>query len=135
MTNAEFYKEEIKNIKNYSDDNFCEDFIQPKVLNSNECQTITCARCHTLVALWLQEEYKEDEIDWENVPVDTPILVKFSEGDGWYYRHFARLSSRGEVCAWNDGTTSFTNDGMGITTWNYAKLWEGSEEQAAERNC
>ena len=68
------------------------------------------------------EPYKEEpEIDWYKVAVDTPILVKNSENDYWHERHFAKYVN-GRVYAWNDGKTSWTEDG--VIAWKYAKLAE-----------
>lgn len=66
--------------------------------------------------------YKEEhEIDWYKVAVDTPILVKNSKNDYWHERHFAKYVN-GRVYAWDDGKTSWTEDG--VTAWEYAKLAE-----------
>ena len=72
------------------------------------------------------EPYKEEhEIDWYKVAVDTPILVKSSENDYWHERHFAKYVN-GRVYAWNDGKTSWTEDG--VIAWKYAKLAEEGEQ-------
>lgn len=70
---------------------------------------------------WLQQEYKESEIDWSKVEVDTPILVKTSENYDWIKRYFAGYMW-GKVCAFDNGNTS--GDFNGITPWKYAKLAE-----------
>ena len=77
------------------------------------------------------EEYKEPEIDWSKVEVDTPILVSQTEdGDEeWIKRHFAKYEN-GKVYAWDGGSTSWTSKGN-MTGWNFAKLAE-SEEGGAE---
>ena len=36
-------------------------------------------------------EYKEPEIDWSKVKVDTPILVKRSKEAEWERRYFAKF--------------------------------------------
>lgn len=139
MTNAEFYKEEIKQYQGRSDD-FCNEFTKPLIFKRDNCKGTSCEYCAILSMLWLMEEYKEPEepkIDWENVPVDTPILVKSLEMGKWTKRHFARYAN-GEVYTWNRGLTSFSCNGNIETqtcNWPYAKLWEGSEEQAAEKEA
>jgi hypothetical protein len=61
-------------------------------------------------------------VDWSNVKVDTPILVKQHEQDEWEKRHFAYFKD-GKVCAWLCGATSWSADYEGDTTdWNFAKL-------------
>lgn len=63
-------------------------------------------------------------VDWSNVKVDTPILVKQYEQDEWEKRHFAYFKD-GKVCAWLCGATSWSADYEGDTTdWNFAKLAE-----------
>ena len=81
---------------------------------------------------WLFSEYKEPEVDWSKVKVDTPILVRDYEKAAWERRYFARFED-GEVSAWNGGLTSWTTDDeKNACFWNCAKLAE-SEEQINER--
>lgn len=70
---------------------------------------------------WLQEEYKEPEVDWSKVEVDTPIFVKDLENDKWYGRYFAGYIG-GKVCTFDNGNTS--KDFRLINHWKYAKLAE-----------
>ena len=63
-------------------------------------------------------------VDWSNVKVDTPILVKQYEQDEWEKRHFAYFKDE-RVYAWLCGATSWSADYEGDTTnWNLAKLAE-----------
>lgn len=55
---------------------------------------------------WLVSEYKEPEIDWSKVPIDTPVLVR--HGDRWLKRHFAGVDDNGQPTAWNLGVTSWS---------------------------
>lgn len=81
---------------------------------------------------WLFSEYKEPEVDWSKVKVDTPILVRDYEKAAWERRYFARFED-GEVSAWNGGLTSWTTDDeKNACFWKCAKLAE-SEEQINER--
>lgn len=73
---------------------------------------------------WLQQEYKEPEVDWSKVEVDTPIFVKASEDFDWMKRYFAGYIG-GKVCAFNNGRTS--EDFIAITPWDYAKLAESED--------
>lgn len=62
------------------------------------------------------------EVDWSQVAVDTPILVKYSEDSMWARRYFAEFKN-GNVYAWNNANTS--RDANGCTTMcKYAKLAE-----------
>lgn len=67
----------------------------------------------------------ERGVDWENVPVDTAILVRDQESAPWLRRHFA-FYKEGKVYAFADGLTSFTSQDYNLkaigTQWNYAKL-------------
>ena len=80
-----------------------------------------------LQALWLLEDYKEPEVDWSKVEVDTPILVRDYEDAtiSWIRRYFAEYKD-GIVYAWNCGCTSWSE--KYTTGWKYAKLAETEEE-------
>ena len=65
------------------------------------------------------------EVDWSQVEVDTPILVRYSEDFIWARRYFAEFKN-GNVYAWNNGDTSRTAHER-PTMWKYAKLAEGEE--------
>ena len=54
---------------------------------------------------WSESEYKELEVDWSKVPIDTLILVKDDEHDNWCKRYFAKYEN-GEVYTWTNGATS-----------------------------
>lgn len=76
------------------------------------------------------KEDKEPEVDWNEVKIDTPILVKQREDSEWYNeewerRYFAKFED-GVVYAWDDGQTSWTAHNT-MTSWNYAKLAETEE--------
>lgn len=135
MTNAEFYKEEIQK---FDPEQFCEDFVEPNILEKRGllCRELGCAHCKALMVMWLMEEHKEPAVDWENVPVDTPVLCRDRVEEAWCKRHFAKVDSEGTIWAYNDGRTSFSSDDEeDMTYWRYAKLWKGSEEQAAEQDA
>ena len=73
MKNYEKYADKIRG---YDGKDFCKDFIKPYILGTDHCNGIDCIRCSVLRALWFLEEYKEPEVDWSKVEVDTPILVR-----------------------------------------------------------
>ena len=123
MKNREKYAEEIKN---YNDENFCKDFIQPVVLNRDNCKSLTsCGMCAMLTALWLDEEYTQPETDWNKVEVNTPILVRHDECDKWSYRYFAKYEN-GVVYAWHCGYPNWAKDYM--VRWEYAKLAKSEDK-------
>ena len=122
MKNFEKYEDEIRKFK---DGNFCEEFVMPHILKKDDCAGIYCSECISRQLLWYLEEYKESETDWNQIEVDTPILVKNSEDEEWRKRHFAKYKN-GNVYAWSDGLTSWTAyDKM---VWKYAKLAEDEGE-------
>ena len=63
----------------------------------------------------------EDEVDWDEVEVDTKVLVRDRPYNEWLKRHFAKYEN-GKVYVFNDGRTSWNNEG--ITHWEETKLWE-----------
>ena len=121
MKNYEKYADEIRE---YNGDSFCEDFVKPNILKSEYCD-LDCTRCRMLQALWLLEDYKEPEVDWSKVEVDTPILVRANEAKPWVRKYFAKYED-GIVYAWNDGRTSW-NEAV-ATVWKYAKLAEDKKK-------
>ena len=78
--------------------------------------------CNEEFAKWVNSEYKEREIDWSKVPVDTPIYVWNSDSNT-YKRHFAGYAND-KIIAFTDGATSWSNDGY-KAEWNHAQIKEG----------
>ena len=122
MKNFEKYEDEIRKFK---DGNFCEEFVIPHILKSDSCAYLSCSDCGRRQMLWFVEEYEEPEVDWSQVEVDTPILVRDSEDEDWKRRYFAEVKW-GTVYAWKDGCTSWTENYM--ANWKFAKLIEDEEE-------
>lgn len=129
MLNIEKYKQQL---------------IELKVLNIGELAKITnkltsckCTNCSICdfdagdcmpeAIDWLFSEYKEPQIDWSKVKVNTPILVRNKEGGEWMNRYFAKFED-GKFYAWVGGATSWTvDDEYDVTSWKYAKLAEREE--------
>ena len=61
------------------------------------------------------------EIDWENIPIDTPIIVRDFDSEGWVMRYFA-FYKFGKVYCWLDSHTSDDNNDAGAKCWQQAKL-------------
>lgn len=128
MTNAEKYKEEIREItKQYPTARFYYSV-------SNEiksCDYKLCPSCIfnkgvdclNNIYKWLIEEYQE--IDWNKVPIDTKILVS-NTGNIWSKRHFAKFIN-GEIYAFSNGCSSWSTDSGDTVKWKYVKLAEGNE--------
>ena len=121
MKNYEKYADEIREYRGY---NFCTDFVLPYVLKSDDSLN-NCSRCKMLQAIWLLEDYKEPEVDWSEVEVDTPILVRHDECDKWSYRYFAKYEN-GVVYAWHCGYPNWAKDYM--VRWEYAKLAKSEDK-------
>lgn len=63
-------------------------------------------------------------VDWSKVKVDTPIMVRDVEGQGWIKRYFAFFKD-GMVYAWTGGATSWSVESdKDVLSWEYAKLAE-----------
>lgn len=81
----------------------------------------------TVVKEWLESynyiaiEDHIDVVDWENVPVDTKIIVSHSTGSPDYYHYFAEYKD-GKVYAWDYGATSWSSDVKSKSWWEHAKL-------------
>lgn len=103
------------------------------------CDSFNCKNClfhedsHCLSRIsnrlknWLESEYEEPSIDWGEVPVDTPILVRNSEDALWSKRYFAKYEDE-IVYTWMDGRTSWSAMyPTEFSRWKYAKLAEMEE--------
>ena len=73
--------------------------------------------------MWLFEEYEEPEVDWSQVSVDTPILVRDYENEEWNRRYFAKYEN-GNIFVWMHGYTSWSTPDGKTAAWPYAKLAE-----------
>ncbi len=126
MKNYEKYADEIMNIE--SPTGWCDSFTKPKILEplGKSCTNTTCGHCTVLTLMWLLEDYKEPEVDWSKVEIDTPILVRDGEDEEWNKQHFAECDGK-VVCAWRGGKTSWTEDC--VMGWKYAKLAESEDAE------
>ena len=76
---------------------------------------------------WLFSEYKEPEVDWSKVKIDTPILVKDILKSEWIKRYFAKYEN-GRVYVWKEGKTSWSAvNEHDVNSWKYAKFAESEE--------
>ena len=62
-----------------------------------------------------------DKLDWDEVEVDTKVLVRNKPDDNWLKRYFAKYED-GKVYVFKNGRTNWNNEG--ITHWQETKLWE-----------
>ena len=68
----------------------------------------------------------EEVTDWENIPLDTPIMVRDFDSESWAMRHFA-FYKFGKVYCWFDSYTSNDSNCSGAKCWQQAKLYEEEE--------
>ena len=105
------------------------------IVNDKPCccgEGTSCSRCDLmygdcdeLLKQWANSEYKEREIDWSKVPVDTPIYVWDNNDNRTYKRHFAGYNKvNNMIIAFDNGGTSWSN-GATTTRWIHAKIKEG----------
>ena len=133
MLNIEKYKDKLVELCVIDIDRLALIQGQPRICNSsllcNECLfNNNIDFCSGEALNWLFSEYKEPEVDWSKVKVDTPILVRNYESGDWTKRYFAKFVD-GKVYAWIAGATSWSADGeLDVTSWNCAKLAESEEK-------
>ncbi len=130
MLNIEKYKEELENIGVLNPDKLAVIDGKPCRCQETECNMCELRSvescCVDRTDNWLFSEYKEPEIDWSKVEVDTPILVS-EDAKGWNKRYFAKFTN-GIVYAWMGGATSWTADNeYDVNPWKYAKLAESED--------
>ena len=129
MLNIEYYKDKLVELCVIDIDRLALIQGQPHICNTNmlcgECLfNNNIDFCSGEALNWLFSEYKEPEVDWSKVKVDTPILVRNNEDKEWVNRYFAKFAD-GKVYAWVSGATSWTvDDEYDVTFWKYAKLAE-----------
>lgn len=131
MKNREKFKNEIKSaLETGSTCAFVREFVKPKPLDLSAddefCENYNCHGCSKLFAFWLDEEYEEPEVDWDNVPVDTLVRVRNRESKDWNLRYFKRFNPNlfPHFVTWADGKTSKTVDYFAAEKWKYCELVE-----------
>ena len=124
MTNYEKYKDDIEKLgnKRVAFDKFKNKIVKCAGFACDDCAFYRYYDDCKLGAMkWAAEEYKETEVDWSKVPVDTPVLVS-NDGKEWSRRHFSRVVD-GIPHTWTYGSTSWTAHNN-ETTYHYIKLAE-----------
>lgn len=130
MLNKEKYAKEIIDI-------VCQEGSSPAVVNNVpiKCTDVSCHNCKFYgnnscsdgFVKWANSEYKEREIDWSKVPVDTPIYVWDEDNyNNKLPRHFASFN-HDTIGTFSDGQTSWTMDDKygDIVYWEHAEIKEG----------
>ena len=89
-------------------------------MNCSDCEFTY--NCNEEFTRWANSEYKEREIDWNKVPVDTPIYVW--DNGATYKRYFAGYDKKyNMIIAFDNGGTSWSS--ITATKWNNAEIKEG----------
>ena len=110
----------------------CE-FIKLNVLphfGKEDCDDINEDWCPILFDLWLDEEYEDPKVDWNNVPVDTLVRVRDREEQEWTLMYFKGISDYDRAhrfMTWCDGATSKTASGGDYVRWKYCELVEDED--------
>lgn len=141
MKNREKFRDEILNsvfkgnVEDYCD--FAKKYVLPNITDctNGECHELPyCKLCRTIFAFWLDEEYEEPEVDWDNVPVDTLVRVRDDESGKWtlrYFRSFGRIYSsyppEYNYEVWALGATSVTAEGD-TERWKQCELVEDEDD-------
>lgn len=126
MTNREKFRDEL--------DNMLSVFLAVANGKPVPCDDTDCRECdfkgncmgrEEAVLDWLNAEYQEPSVDWNNVPIDTPVLAS-CDGERWYRRYFAGVRD-GKPETYDVGATSWSVDGKRTCVWKFVKLAEGNE--------
>ena len=132
MLNIEYYKDKLVELCVIDIDRLALIQGQPHICNTNmlcgECLfNNNIDFCSGEALNWLFSEYKEPEVDWSKVKVDTPILVKDILKSEWIKRYFAKYEN-GRVYVWKEGKTSWSAvNEHDVNSWKYAKLAESED--------
>lgn len=140
MTNYEKYKEKI--------DKFLQDAYR-MAIDKNEKELVDCREldcknclfssrynenrfCEANRIKWLVAEYVEPAVDWNKVPIDTPVLVSDDGKDFWFNRYFAGINTSGKPLVYPDGRTSWSNKTFCcvVECFPYTKLAEVPDEES-----
>lgn len=91
------------------------------------CLFSTSDNCRKAKKDWLDQPAfdPEKDIDWERVPVDTPVLVWNTDTDKELRRYFCEISGSYTFRTFAIGKTSWSadEDGCDFADWNHCKLY------------
>ena len=131
MLNIEKYKDELENLGVLNPNALAVIDGKPCMCQETKCDMCELyskeSRCVDRTDNLLFSEYKEPEVDWSKVKVDTPILVKDILKFEWIKRYFAKYEN-GRVYVWKEGKTSWSAvNEHDVNSWKYAKLAESED--------
>lgn len=126
MKNREKFRDEL--------DNMLAVFLAVVKGKPMPCEDTDCRECDfngrcterkDAVLDWLNAEYQEPSVDWNKVPIDTPVLASL-DGERWYRRYFAGVRD-GKPETYDSGATSWSVDNNRTCVCDYMRLAEGNE--------
>lgn len=90
-------------------------------LDCTDCLFDLYSACGEMCWDWRNSEYREHEVDWNKVSVDTPVYVKMGGVDE--PRYFAKYEDN-HIFHFGGGKTSFTNgnSALMVVSKDYIKL-------------
>ena len=96
-------------------------------LSCYDCDFYSSDHCDMDFQTWANSEYKESEIDWTKVPVDTPVLVANYEDEStwnrrYFYRYHDSTKNSRQFEVFIDGATSWSAGLNETTLYKYCKL-------------
>ena len=114
MTNAEKYKEEIRN----ESKNLTVKCAVYKVRQPHRSSCFgSCDDCKFDSIEWLVQEYEETPIDWNKVKPGTKVWVRNFDAEAWKLREFAMCHNE-KIWCYGDGIHSEMH------AWSCARLGE-----------
>ena len=129
MTNYEHYKEQIEWItrlgRRVAMNATTGEIVCCADINCDEClfRGSEDANCSQKAFEWAEEEYKESEIDWSKVPIDTAVLISV-DNEKWFNRYFAGVNEKGQPTVFCYGATQWSNGYKEPCHFKYIKLAE-----------
>lgn len=131
MTNYEKYKDDIEKLgnKRVAFDKFKNKIVKCAGFACDDCAFYRYYDDCKLGAMkWAAEEYKETEVDWSKVPVDTPVLISV-DNKNWFNRYFAGVNEKGQPTVFCYGATQWSNGYEEPCHFKYIKLAEVSRNE------
>lgn len=89
--------------------------------------TLDEPNCRTAFKDWLDSEYKETEIDWDKVPVDTPVFVWGDNRKTLKEDIFRLMKSDSLYETFDNGATSWT--ACTTSRWKHCELAKVEDKQ------
>ena len=93
-----------------------------------DCKFYKPGNCRTAFKDWLDSEYKETEIDWDKVPVDTPVFVWADSKKNLKRRYFSAYAKSDSLYeTFDNGATSWT--ACTTSRWKHCELAKVEDKQ------